>query len=169
MQLSLSAPLLESLTIDLDSECSPQHDPVILATLFNRNLSLLCELCLQRVYTELPWRNMVNLTLFTLSYTSLGDSSARHLLDFFASAPHLCKIQLHFTTLAFGTQWGRLVSLQNLKRMYIFGGGPPSLLLDHLLILAGAKLMTEVDSCSSLHLPKSLDFVKEFYRFRIHL
>jgi len=61
------------------------------------------------------------------------------------------------------------VSLPNLKRMHIFGGGPPSLLLDHLLIPAGAKLTTEVGLHGSLLLPKSLDFIKEFYRFRLHL
>ena len=61
------------------------------------------------------------------------------------------------------------MSLPNLKRIYIFGSGPPSLLLDHLLIPAGAKLSTEVDSRGSLHLPKSLDFLQLFSRFTIHL
>jgi len=169
MQLSPPAPLLESLTIDLDSDCSPQRGPAIPATLFNGDLSSLRELCLRRIRTELPWRNMVNLTSFTLAYTSSGDSSVGHLLDFFTSAPRLRTIQLRFATPTFGTQRGRLVSLPNLKKIHIFGGGPPSLLLDHLLIPAGAKLTTEVDSRGSLHLPKSLDFIQEFSRFRIHL
>ena len=170
-QLSPPAPLLESLTIGVDCECSPQRGPVIPATLFDGDLSSLRELGLRCIRTELPWRNMVNLTSFTLDYTSPGESSVRHLLDFFASAPRLRKIQLRFATPTFGTQRGRLVSLPNLKRMHIFGGGPPSLLFDHLLIPAGAKLTTEVDSRGSLHLPKSLNFLQvfEFPRFRIHL
>ena len=168
-QLSPPAPLLETLTIYVDRECSPQRGPVLTTTLFDGDLSSLRELCLQSVRTELPWRNMVNLTSFTLSYTSPGDSSVKPLLDFFASAPRLRKIKLRFATPTFGTQRGRLVLLAHLKKMDIFGGGPPSLLLDHLLVPAGAKLTTQVDSRGTLHLPKSLDFLKEFFRFRIHL
>ena len=168
-RLSPPAPLLEALTIDIDCECPPERSPAITTPLFNNDLSSLRELRLQCVRTELPWRNMVNLTSFTLGYTMPGGSSVRHLLDFFASAPRLRRIRLSFATPTFGTQRGRLVLLAHLKRMSIFGGGPPSLLLDHLLIPADAKLMTEVDSRGTLHLPKSLDFLIEFSRFRIHL
>ena len=168
-QLSPPAPLLEALTIDIDCECPPQDGPAITTPLFNGDLSSLRELRLQCVSTELPWRNMVNLTSFTLGYTMPGDSSVRYLLDFFASAPRLRKIRLSFATPTFGTQRGRLVTLPHLRRMSIFGGGPPSLLFDHLLIPAGAKLTTEVDSRGTLHLPKSLDFLDIFSRFKIHL
>ena len=168
-QLYAPAPLLETLTIYIDCECPPQHGPAITTPLFNGDLSSLRELRLQCVSTELPWRNMVNLTSFTLGYTKPGDSSVRHLLDFFASAPRLRKIRLSFATPTFGTQRGRLVSLPHLRRMSIFGSGPPSLLIDHLLIPAGAKLTTEVDSSGSLHLPKSLEFLETFSRFKIDL
>lgn len=53
--------------------------------------------------------------------------------------------------------------------MDILGGGPPSLLLDHLLVPAGTRLTAQVDSRGSFHLPKSLDFLEELSRFRIHL
>ena len=168
-QLSPHAPLLETLEIDVDCECSAQRGPVIATTLFNGDLSSLRKLRLDCIRTELPWRNMVNLTSFTLGYSSPGDSSVRHLLDFFESAPHLREIQLQFATPTFGTQTGRLVSLGHLKRMDISWGRPPSLLLDHLLVPTGAKFTMQVDSRGSLHLPESFDFLEEFSRFRIHL
>ena len=168
-QLSPPAPLLGTLVIDIDCECSPQDGPVITTTLFNGDLSSLRELQLLCVCTELPWRNMVNLTSFTLNYSSSGDSSVTRLLDFFESAPRLSEIRLCFATPTFGTQKGRLVLLAHLKSMNIFGGEFPSLLLDHLLVPAGAKLKIQVTSDGALHLPESLDFLHEFSRFRIHL
>ena len=167
--LSHPAPLLESLKIGVECECSPHRGPVIPPNLFGGNLSSLRKLRLQCVRTELPWRNMVNLTSFTLGYTLLGDSSVGRLLDFFASAPRLRKVRLRFATPSFGTQHRRLVSMGSLKRMEFFGGGPPSLLLDHLLIPAGAKVTTEVDSQGFLHLPRSLDGVRELSGFRIRM
>ena len=168
-QLSSPAPHLEILDIEVNCECSPQHGPVITTTLFNGDLSSLRELRLDCIRTELPWRNMVNLTTFTLGYSSPGDSSVRPLLDFFESAPRLSEIRLHFATPTFDTQQGRSVLLANLKKMDIFGGGPPFLLLDHLLVPAGAKLKMQVSSDGALHLPKSFDFLDEFSRFKIHL
>jgi len=53
-QLSSPAPLLESLAIDVASECSPQHGPVMTTTLFNGDLSSLRELRLRGIRTELP-------------------------------------------------------------------------------------------------------------------
>ena len=53
--------------------------------------------------------------------------------------------------------------------MYFFGGGSPSLLLDHLLIPASAKLTTEVGSRGSLLLPRSLDSLKELSGFTIRV
>ena len=82
---------------------------------------------------------MVNLTSFTLKYTSEGDSLVRHLLDFFEGAPRLRKIKLLSATPTFGAQIGRLMSLPCLK-MDISGGVGSPLLLDHLLIPVGAKL-----------------------------
>ena len=152
----------------MDNRADVTHDPVVATTLFNGDLSSLHELCLQGIRSELPWRNMVNLTSFTLAYKSWGDSSLRHLLDFFESAPRLRNIQLHLETQTFGAQSGRLVSLVCLKRMDILGGHSPSLLLDHLLIPVGAKLATKVEFGHS-YLPKSLDELGRLPGFTLHI
>ena len=176
-QLSRPAPLLRSLTIEVDCGCSPQRGPAITTTLFNGDLSSLRELRLKCVTTALPWRNMANLTSFTLGYTLVGDFPIKHLLDFLKSAPRLRKVRLHNAIPTSGAQNGRLVSLGCLKRMDIIGGGPSSLLLDHLLIPVGAKLTTQVGSLGPLadgslvdgHLPRSLDNLRNFSDSTIQL
>jgi len=160
-QLSYPTPLLESLTIETNAESSPQRGPVITAKLFNGDLSSLRELHLRSIRTELPWRNMVNLTSFTLTYTAFSASPVGYLLDFFKTTPRLREVQLHYAAPTFGTQKGRLVSLACLKRMDITGGAP-SLLLDHLLVPVGTKLS------GTFPLPKSIGF-STLSRFRIHL
>ena len=65
-----------------------------------------------------------------------------------SKAPRLRKVQLHNAVPTSGAQNGRLVSLEYLKRMDIVGGGPSSLLLDHLLIPDGARLTTQVGPLS---------------------
>ena len=101
---------------------------------------------------------MVNLTAFTLKSSSVGDLG--QLLDFFESAPHLRRIALLFTTLISGGENGRLVSLDHLEKMRIIDCGPTSILLDHLLILVGAKLVSRLDPGNFVledHIPRSLD------------
>ena len=137
-RLSLPAPLLEDLKIDGGCRQSPHWNPVLTPTLFSGDPSSLRELYLQSVRTKLPWRGMASLTTFVLVSTSQGEVSVIHLLDFFESAPRLREICLHDATPTFGAQNGRLVSLEHLKRMEIAGEGPSSLLLNHLLIPAGA-------------------------------
>ena len=172
-RLSLPAPLLEDLTIDGGYVYSPQWNPVLTPALFNGDLSSLRELHLLSVRTELPWRDMANLTSFTLVSTSQGEVSVGRLLDFFESAPRLREVFLHYATPTSSAQNGRLLSLSCLKRMEIIGDGPSSLLLDHLLIPIGAKLTTQVDSLGPLiedHLPKSLDNLRNLSGFTdIHL
>jgi len=168
-RLSRPAPLLKSLTIEAKCECSPQGGSVITTTLFDGDLSLLRELHLRCIRTELPWRNMANLTSFTLGYTSTGDSSVGPLLDFFESAPRLREIRLHFATPTFGAQTGRLVSLSRLKWMDVLGGGYPSLLLEHLLVPAGAKVTGRVDPRWPPELPNPPEFIEELSGFGIHL
>ena len=84
--LSLPAPLLEDLSID-GGDFPQRYNPVLTTELFNGDFSSLCKLSLRHVRTELPWRNMVNLT-------SPGEVSATHLLDFFESAPSLRQVEL---------------------------------------------------------------------------
>jgi hypothetical protein len=64
--LSRPAPRLEKLFICGNSDSDPRHNPVLTPALFNGDLSLLRKLHLESVYTELPWRNMVSLTSFSL-------------------------------------------------------------------------------------------------------
>ena len=164
--LSHPAPLLERLSIICRR--TPHCRPIIAPTLFNGDLSLLHTLRLVHVRTELPWRNMVNLTSFTLSQTSPGAVSVEHFLDFFESAPSLKEVKLYSVTPITGAKNRRLVSLACLKSMDINGDDPSSVLLDHLLIPVGAKLEIGVDLLSSSireHLPRSLDNLKNFSNF----
>ena len=166
--LSLHAPLLERLDVDGGTSFGPERNPTLTTSLFNGNLSSLRELRLQRVRTELPWRNTVNLTSFTLCLMSPGGLSIRQLLDFFESAPRLRKIVLYSATPASGGQYGRLVSLGCLKRMDILWGGPSSFLLDHLLIPVGAKLTNSVPSFGPAledYLPRSLESLRNTSNF----
>ena len=166
--LSHPAPLLEDMSIDGGCRHMPYHNPVLTPAFFNGDLSSLCKLCLESVRTELPWRNMVNLTSFRLAHASPGGVSVGHLLDFFENAPHLREVDLHFAAPTSGAQNGRLVLLGHLKRMEIIGGKPSSLLLDHLLIPTGAILTTEFDVVGPLvedHLPRSIDNLGNFSNF----
>ena len=161
--LSHPAPLLEYMSIHGGSDYMPRHNPVLTPTLFNGDLSSLHELYLEYVRTELPWRNMVNLTSFMLAHTSPGEVSVRHLLDFFEGAPRLREVDLYFAAPTFGTQNGRLVSLPSLRRMDITGSDPSSLLLDHLLIPVGACLTIEVQIED--HPPRFLGNLRNFSNF----
>jgi len=163
MQLSSPAPLLESLTIEMN--CSTQPSPDSSHALQRGPLFVAKVVPAARPHgTAVEEHGQSHLI-----HSSSGEYSVRNLLDFFVSALCLRNIRLHFVTPTIGTKKGQLVSLPNLKRMLIFGGGLPSLLLDHLLIPASAKSTTAVDSRESLHLPKSLDFPQLFSGFRIHL
>jgi len=139
--LSHPAPLLEDMRIDSNGYPGTEDNPVLEPTLFNGDLSSLRELCLGSVDTELPWRNMANLTSLMLTHTSI---SVRQFLDFFESAPRLYEVGLYSATPTSGAEGDRLVSLTCLKRMRI-EGGPASALLNHLLIPVGTRLAIEVD------------------------
>jgi len=142
--LSSPTPLLEELSVrGCGGGGVPRHSPMLTSTLFNGDLSSLRKLYLENVVTELPWRNMVNLT--TLVLVNVSQPSVKRLLDIFECAPHLCAVELHSASPSSDAQNGWLVSLGSLKSMRINGSGRPSLLLDHLLILVGAHLEVEVD------------------------
>ena len=166
--LSHPAPLLEKLSICGGSDYDSQHDPVLTFALFNGDLSSLRKLRLTRVRIELPRRNMVNLTSFKLSYMLRGEVTVRQLLDFFENTPRLRKVSLYAVTPAPGAQDERLVPLVCLEAMKIYGGGPASLFLDHLLIPAGARLIMEVYLPSLLikdHPPRFLDNLRNLPNF----
>jgi hypothetical protein len=164
--LSRPAPLLENLSIagGYSSEPHPNLSPA----LFNGDLSSLRTLDLEYVLTELPWRNMVNLTSFNLRFWSPGGVTVKQLLDFFESAPRLRNVGLRFATLTSGAQDGRLVSLACLERMVVSGSDSPSPLLDHLLIPVGADLKTRVDlpdPPNRDHPPRFLDNLRNLANF----
>jgi len=164
-RLSHPAPLLKDLSISASTQYG---HPVLTSTLFDGDLSSLRKLYLDSVYTELPWRNMVNLTSFTLHRTPPGKISVTQFLDFLESAPHLCEVDLCLATPYSDAQSGRLVSPTCLKRMLIIDSQPSSVLLDHLLIPVGAELILNVDLFTSLAedlLPRSLDNLRNFSNF----
>jgi hypothetical protein len=140
--LSRPAPLLKKLSVHGGYYNEPHRSPALTPALFNGDLSSLRKLRLESVRTELPWRNMVNLTSFKLYYSG---ATTRQLLNFFESAPRLREIDLHSTTATPGAQNGQLVSLAWLERMDITGGGSASHLLDHMLIPVGTRMMVDVD------------------------
>jgi len=167
------APLLESLFV-FGSSDDPFSNPALATTLFGGDLSSLRVLCLYSLHTKLPWRNMVNLTSFTLGYVGNPRLTIRELLDFFESAPSLLYIDFAFSALADGAQNGRLVSLAHLRKFEIYGSQSPSLLLEHLLIPVGAKVSIDLDSHGPRiedYLPRSLDNLRNFSNFtkiRLH-
>ena len=163
--LSHPAPLLEFLSI---ANYGANRPVVITSAHFGGDLSSLRTLHLDFVRTELPWRNMANLTSFKLSRTPPGAVSVEGLLDFFESAPCLHEVELCDVTPTTGVQQGRLVSLACLKGMSIDDCGLPSALLEHLLIPVGVELETMGDLVNSLvgeALPRSLDNLKNLSNF----
>jgi len=154
------APTLETLKIDGIFRARTLQDPLLAAALFNGDLSSLRVLHLEYVRTELPWRNMVNLTLFVLRKIALGSLSIGQLLDFLESAPHLRGIELDSASPTTDGESQRLVSLACLKRMDLLFYLSSSRLLSHLFVPVDAKLIILGDSFQHIiehHLPRSLD------------
>ena len=117
------APLLEELSIRGD------NDPILPPTFLDGDLSPLHRLRLDDVCTELPWRNMVNLTSFALVCGS--PISVSQYLDFFESAPHLRDVHIDSEPQTTAIQYERLVPMASLRWMKC---GLDSDLFDHLLI-----------------------------------
>ena len=172
--LSCPAPLLKDLNI-FGSSNDPFLYPALAATLFSGDLPSLRRLCLHSVSTELPWRNMGDLTTFKLGFVLHPEVTVGQFLDFFESTPRLLDVELTFATPAEGVQNGRLVSLAHLRKLLIYGS-PSSPLLDHLLIPAGAKMTIELELELELepdllgleiedYLPKSLDNLRNLSDF----
>jgi len=162
--LSHPAPLLEDLRIDGNGYPEREDNPVLEPTLLNGYFPLLRGLRLGSVDTELPWRNMSNLTSLMLAYTSV---SVRQFLDFFESTPRLHEVELYSATPTSSAEGDRLVSLACLKRMDI-EGGLASILLDHLLIPVGVRLTIAVDLLNHQIAgspPKFLDNLKNLSGF----
>ena len=135
--LSHPAPLLEELSI------RSGVGAVLPSSLLNGDISSLYKLRLIHVHTELPWRNVANLTSFMFAYTS-PPVSLSQFLDFFENAPHLREVDVLSSTPIPGARNGRLVPLASLQRMNA-SSHSSSHLFDHLLIPVGARLTMGVD------------------------
>jgi len=131
------APFLEKLDIFFTP------DPHLITTaILDRNLSSLRELHLFGVLTNLPWKNLTNLTRFKLCHVPSNGISLTKLLDFFEQTPLLTNIKLWdaFPTIS-DAPLGRVVCLPHLKKLNIKADPAPSILLEHLSIPSGASLV----------------------------
>ena len=134
-------PLLKNLKIDLDFDRT--RAPNLPGSLFNGDLSSLRRLSLSGFKTNLPWRNLVNLTTFNLSHFpgTVDPPYTTKLLDFFESTPLLRAITLrHSIPATSNAPPERLVSLTHLKELTTISQRAQSTLLNHLSIPSGALL-----------------------------
>ena len=148
-------PLLEKLNIRIDVPYGVTLD----GTLFNGDLSSLHELHLGGVITDLPWKNLANLRVVHLEYSSRSYRMTQ-ILDFFESAPLLHTVSLGYPMPSSSdAPPGRIVPLRHLKVFSINTNPPHSILLHHLRIPLGASLISqfhyrEVESPLLDYLPK---------------
>ena len=151
------APLLEELDIDVSGD----NPAAIETTIFGGNLLSLHKLRLHGVLTNLPWRNMMNLTTFNFRQFLGSDTSATQLLDFFEHAPLLRKIRLwNSVPHPFNAPAERVVSLPHLKSIRMFNQ-PAHSILNHLLVPVGASVTMEFyfagESPITSHFPRPID------------
>ena len=160
--ISCPIPLLEELTITV----TRKPTPFLEATLFNGDLSSLRTLSLDGIITHLPWKNLSELTTFTLSCVPKDKISVTQLLNFFTNAHHLRDITLsHSIPTSSDALPGRVVSLPCLKNLTIDADPVHSILLNHLSIPVGTSLSQEFNfqghrSPLPDFLPKSLGNLK---------
>ena len=132
-------------------------------TIFGGNLTSLRELRLCGVLTDLPWRNMTNLTTFDLRRVLGYQISATQILNFLEHSPLLREIKLmNSLPYSYDVPAKRIVSLHHLKLLRICAAPVHSTLLNHLHIPIGASITQEFEydcetSIVSDHFPKSLD------------
>jgi len=156
---SCPVPLLDTLKISLVID----QAPIPSDNLFNGDLSSLRQLSLTGVTMPLPWRDLSNLTTFSLHQVPEEKIVLTQLLDFFESVPHLRHIQLHDSIPnSSDASAGRVVPLPYLKELSINAQPAHSILLNHLSIPIGASLRLEFTFSGGAspipsYLPKSLD------------
>ena len=132
------APLLKELKITLNLNNRASNDPAILNAIFPDHPSPLQKLSLCNVVTDLPWRNLSNLTVFEFrpAQRTLVDSHfMRKLLDFFESVPLLKNIELFDSIPDSPTvSPGRVIPLLALENLAIRNLPAKSTFLNHLSI-----------------------------------
>jgi len=164
--LTLPAPFLRELTIDLYCDSTP----VLNSALFNGVLLSLRTLTLGGVVTHLPWKNLWSLTTFKLGCTSENRVTVIQLLNFFESAPRLRDITLHHAIpTSSNAPSSRVVPLPHLENLTIFANSAHSILLNHLSIPAGASLVLRFGfrgdkSPLPDYLPKSIKNLPNLFR-----
>jgi len=139
------APFLKELKIVLNDDgiVHTLRPATIPNTIFPDRSPPLRKLSLSGITTDLPWRNLSNLTVFEFRHASgIADPLfAGQLLDFFESAPLLRKIALHDSIpTSSAVPSGRVIPLLNLRKLIIDGLPAHSTFLDHLPIPTGASL-----------------------------
>ena len=160
------APLLEELRIKVHRDRLPSVE----STVFGGNLSSLRELHLYGVLTDLPWRNLANLTAFDFRRVPGNKISVTQLLDFFEDAPRLREIKLR-DSLPYSSNAPseRVVSLPHLRLLRIDAQPVHPILLNHLEIPTGAfitldfKLSGERSQILD-YLPRSIDNLNNISR-----
>ena len=157
--LGSPAPLLEKLDIQAHSS-----SPVFFeSNIFGGNLSSLRELRLHWVFTNLPWRDMINLTRFDFHPSPGVSVSVTQLLDFFEHAPLLREIKLvDSLPHSSNAPAERVMPLPHLSMLKIRARSEHSILLNHLHIPIGASVTMEFqfnfwDTPVLDYFPKSLD------------
>ena len=141
-------PLLEKLDIKLSN---PFDTRDLDATIPNWDISSLRELHLNRVATNLPWKNLVNLRILTL-ISHRRSYETTQILDFLESTPLLHTVFLRYPFQnPSDAPPERTVRLRHIKALTIVAeprnANPPHLaLIRHLHIPIGASLISEFDS-----------------------
>ena len=161
--LGSPAPFLKKLKLVFTNT----RNPVIKDAIFNGDLSSLHELRLSGVIANLAWRNMANLRTFDLRRVPSNNISVTQLLDFFECAPLLRKVILRQALPSSSNAPPRRVaSLPNLKFLILAAQPAHTILLNHLLIPAGASVCQEFNFSDSErspippHIPKTLENFK---------
>lgn len=151
-------PLLEELILDFT--CNPA--PSISFGPLNENLPSLRTLKLAGILTNLPWKNLRNLTTFELRYPKSSNMTVTRLLDFLENAPHLRNIMLqHSIPPQRKASPSRVVHLRNLINLTIIADQGNANFLNHLSIPELVSLTLEFGfSRTNSPLPKLLPEAK---------
>ena len=137
------APHLRKLKINLTHDRN--HAPAFPTKLFDGDLSSLRELNLAGFATNLPWRNLINLSTLRLSRI-LGTTDLPfmiYLLDFLGSAPLLSSIELSSVPAVLDTLPARIVPIPHLKRLVLYSPSAHSTLLKYISVPTGASLVLD--------------------------
>ena len=132
-----TSPFLKTLSLTVRNG----EEFVLQDSVFGGNLSSLHKLHLDRVITNLAWKNMSSLRSFELSAVPADKISVTQLLDLFEGAPLLRRILLDeaFPDSSDAPP-GRIVPLPNLEFLAVIAQPSHTILMNHLSIPTGASI-----------------------------